>query len=218
MRWIAQLSEYWPLERLAAMTPSEMTAAMARQEEPEFSVSDGVLAAPKSGRCSRKLKAASSSEEGQKPSAPRDVKTPLSTSETTAGAAQNPVPSDPPTDAPLLTSRHSLDVPLDPPTSSKKGRILLVGSGPGHPSLLTIAAHKALTQLGTLILSDKLVPAQVLAQIPQNANVKLYIAKKYPGNSEGAQNELMDMAVEGAMRGEVVVRVSVSPPLSSLHY
>lgn len=73
--------------------------------------------------------------------------------------------------------------------------------------MLTVAARKALTDLGTRVLSDKLVPAEVLALIPPH--VPLYIAKKYPGNSEGAQNELMEMAVEGARRGETIVRVSI---------
>lgn len=106
------------------------------------------------------------------------------------------------------TSRHSL---LSGPNLSPvppKGQILLVGSGPGHPSMLTVAARKALTELGTRVLSDKLVPSEVLALIPPH--VPLYIAKKYPGNSEGAQNELMEMAVEGALKGETVVRVSAT--------
>lgn len=75
--------------------------------------------------------------------------------------------------------------------------------------MLTLAAHRALTSLDqpTRILSDKLVPSEVLALIPKS--IPVYIAKKYPGNSEGAQNELMEMAVEGAKRGETVVRVSL---------
>ncbi|KAG8883629.1 hypothetical protein FRB98_002879 [Tulasnella sp. 332] len=212
MRWIAQLSEYWPLERLAAMTHDEMFAAMAREEALEASVGDGILAGTKSSRCSQRLKTAASSEETGKSEVPLDLITPPSNSDSAGDAAHNPASSGMPNNAPLLTSRHSLDILSKPSTSLKKGKILLVGSGPGHPSLLTIAAHKALTQFGTLVLSDKLVPAQVLALIPQGGNVKLYIAKKYPGNSEGAQNELMDMAVEGAMRGEIVVRLKQGDP------
>lgn len=37
---------------------------------------------------------------------------------------------------------------------------------------------------------------------------KLIIAKKYPGNADAAQDELMRLALEGVRRGEVVVRVS----------
>ncbi|WVO14967.1 uroporphyrinogen-III C-methyltransferase [Cryptococcus depauperatus] len=89
------------------------------------------------------------------------------------------------------------------------GRILLVGSGPGHPGLLTMAAHQALKK-ATLILSDKLVPSEILALIP--STTQLHIAKKFPGNAEGAQNEMMLLALEGARKGETVVRLKQGDP------
>lgn len=147
MRWIAQISEFWPLDKLGSLTPEEQKAIVA--ERP-----------------------------------------PLVDSLSTA------LPLLPP-------SRHSLDI------QPQAGRILLLGSGPGHPSLLTLAAHHALTKQATLVLSDKLVPAPVLALIPSHVPVR--IARKFPGNAEGAQNELMVDAVEAARRGEVVVRVSHQP-------
>ena len=96
-----------------------------------------------------------------------------------------------------------------PSRRTGKGRILLVGSGPGHPGLLTVAAHRAL-QSATLILSDKLVPAEVLALIPPTT--ALHIAKKFPGNNEGAQNELMVQALAAAREGETVVRLKQGDP------
>lgn len=96
-----------------------------------------------------------------------------------------------------------------PHHDGKKGRILLVGSGPGHPSLLTVAARHALEN-ATLILSDKLVPAEIIALIPKTT--KLHIARKFPGNAEGAQNELMDLALAGARSGEIVVRLKQGDP------
>ncbi|OCF34402.1 uroporphyrinogen-III C-methyltransferase [Kwoniella heveanensis CBS 569] len=95
------------------------------------------------------------------------------------------------------------------PLGKGKGRILLIGSGPGHPGLLTCAAHHAL-KTATLILSDKLVPAEILALIPPST--KLHIAKKFPGNAEGAQNEMMELALAGAQAGEVVVRLKQGDP------
>lgn len=73
-----------------------------------------------------------------------------------------------------------------------------------------MAAHRLLTQSATLILSDKLVPQEILALIPKH--IPLTIAKKFPGNAEGAQNELMDLAYDGALRGEVVVRLKQGDP------
>ena len=151
MRWIAQISEFWPLDKLGSLTPDEQETLVAERPPLVDSL--------------------------------------------------NTVPS-------LSPSRHSLDIRPQP-----LGRILLLGSGPGHPSLLTLAAHHILTTQATFVLSDKLVPAPVLALIPSHVPIK--IAKKFPGNADGAQNELMVEAVEGARRGEVVVRVSLSPQLAT---
>ncbi|KAI9633344.1 tetrapyrrole methylase [Dioszegia hungarica] len=89
------------------------------------------------------------------------------------------------------------------------GRIYLVGSGPGHPGLLTVAAATIL-RTATVILSDKLVPAEILALIPKT--IELHIAKKFPGNNEGAQNEMMELALTAARRGETVVRLKQGDP------
>lgn len=91
----------------------------------------------------------------------------------------------------------------------KPGRILLVGSGPGHPSLLTVAARHALDN-ATLILSDKLVPAEIIALIPKST--KLHIARKFPGNADNSQNEMMELALQGARNGETVVRLKQGDP------
>lgn len=110
-------------------------------------------------------------------------------------------------DAPPHASNSSLSS-LPSETPQKTGRILLVGSGPGHPSLLTIATHTALTQWADLVLSDKLVPDTILSLIPKHISV--HIANKYPGNVEVAQTEMMEAAVEAANKGLTVVRVRVA--------
>jgi len=90
------------------------------------------------------------------------------------------------------------------------GRIFLVGSGPGHPSLLTVATRDALTKYADLVLSDKLVPAAVLDIVP--SHVQVQIARKFPGNADGAQIELQQTAVEAARRGLTVVRLKQGDP------
>ncbi|KAG0697733.1 uroporphyrin-III C-methyltransferase [Suillus ampliporus] len=151
MKWVAQVSEYWPIARLASMSEDEMKVILSGdcpQTTPSYSIQ-----------------------------------------------------------APIESSLHKLT--LSPPP--RKGRILLVGSGPGHPSLLTIATHNALTKHADLVLSDKLVPAAVLALIPETVEVR--IARKFPGNAEGAQSEMMDAAVEAARRGLTVVRLKQGDPV-----
>ncbi|KAK7043737.1 uroporphyrin-III C-methyltransferase [Paramarasmius palmivorus] len=148
MKWVAQISEYWSIQKLSMLTDEEMRVILSGEAEADEKEDSIFLSTP---------------------------------------------------------SLHSLS--LQPPT----GRILLVGSGPGHPSLLTIATHTALTKLAHLVLSDKLVPDAVLALIPSHVEVR--IAKKFPGNAEGAQNEMMEMAVEAAKRGLTVVRLKQGDPV-----
>ncbi|KAJ3895540.1 uroporphyrin-III C-methyltransferase [Lentinula edodes] len=149
MKWVAQISEYWPLEKLAAMTEKDMKGYLEDERLPPFSV-----------------------------------------------------PLPPP------TSIHSIF--LSPPNPIKPGQILLIGSGPGHPSLLTIAAHRALTELADIVLADKLVPAAVLALIP--SRVEVVIAKKFPGNADRAQQEMMERALKEARKGRCVVRLKQGDP------
>ncbi|KAI0343566.1 uroporphyrin-III C-methyltransferase [Trametopsis cervina] len=158
MKWVAQVSEYWPIARLAKMSLEEMDNVLDGQS----GLSTG------SGR--------------NKPD----------------GMQSHPGDSE-------VSSLHSLS--LSPETC---GRILLVGSGPGHPSLLTVATHNALTKHADVVLSDKLVPAAVLAIIPPHVEVR--IARKFPGNADGAQNELMEAAIEAAKKGKTVVRLKQGDP------
>ncbi|KAJ4988988.1 siroheme synthase [Stagonosporopsis vannaccii] len=91
----------------------------------------------------------------------------------------------------------------------KAGRIILAGSGPGNPDLLTRAAHKAILS-ADLILADKLVPAPILDLVPRRATV--HIARKFPGNADRAQEELLEWGLEGLKAGKVVVRIKQGDP------
>ncbi|PSR93989.1 tetrapyrrole methylase [Coniella lustricola] len=94
-------------------------------------------------------------------------------------------------------------------TSGKRGRIILAGSGPGHPDLLTRATYKAI-QSADLILADKLVPAGVLDLIPRRTPVS--IARKFPGNADQAQEELLSQALAGVQAGRTVLRLKQGDP------
>ncbi|KAG9044774.1 hypothetical protein FS837_007568 [Tulasnella sp. UAMH 9824] len=191
MRWIAQMSEYWPLDRLASLTKSDMEEALLKTGVQAVAEEDKDV--PKRS-CPKRRPQADAHHNSDAPNLSPD----------------EPVRTTPSPSSGAISSRHGITLDHLKPVLPGKGRILLVGSGPGHPSLLTVAARKALTETGTLILSDKLVPTQVLELIPKSK--KLYIAKKYPGNAEGAQNELMDMALEAALKGETVVRLKQGDP------
>lgn len=154
IKWVAQVSEYWPITKLTQLTEDEIHELLA-----------GELAAPQTAASQQIL---------------------------------NPSLYHP-------SLLPSLPSPLPGSALPSKGRILLAGSGPGHPSLLTLSTYTALTQLADVVLTDKLVPSEILALIPKD--VKLKIAKKFPGNADNAQMELMRDAVEAAQQGKCVVRV-----------
>lgn len=114
--------------------------------------------------------------------------------------AKNPTATAPPLDSMTLTARSN---------EKRKGRIILAGSGPGHPDLLTRATHKAILA-ADLILVDKLVPAGVLDLIPRRTPVQ--IARKFPGNAERAQEELLTWGLEGLKAGKTVLRLKQGDP------
>ncbi|ANB15818.1 uroporphyrinogen-III C-methyltransferase [Sugiyamaella lignohabitans] len=93
--------------------------------------------------------------------------------------------------------------------SVRRGRISLVGSGPGSEDLLTKAALKEINT-ADIILADKLVPSQVLELIPRRTPV--HIAKKFPGNAERAQEELLELGLEALEQGKHVVRLKQGDP------
>ncbi|KAF5312771.1 hypothetical protein D9619_002485 [Psilocybe cf. subviscida] len=151
IKWVAQVSEYWPISRLAAMSDEDAKEVLAG---------------------------------------------------TSTALPSTPIPDG--TVTSTTPSQHFGTLP-------KPGRILLLGSGPGHPSLLTMATHAALTEHADLVLSDKLVPDAVLAIIPKHVQVR--IARKFPGNAEASQTEMMEAAIEAANKGLTVVRLKQGDPV-----
>lgn len=100
--------------------------------------------------------------------------------------------------------------PVTAPSSPRRpGRIILAGSGPGHPDLLTRATHRAILS-ADVVLADKLVPAGVLDLIPRRTPV--HIARKFPGNADRAQEELLSQAIAGVREGKTVLRLKQGDP------
>ncbi|TKY89648.1 hypothetical protein EX895_001433 [Sporisorium graminicola] len=199
MRWVAQISEYWPIEYLGNLGEQQMNEALRAHGEEQAH----------SSTASTNATTSTTVETGD-----RDASRGRSTvTRATEGA------SGPAEDMPARTSgahrarsQHSLDIRPPPSTSTGRGHIYLLGSGPGHPGLLTTLAYKLLTSPTTdLILSDKLVPASILKLIP--SSTPLEIAKKFPGNAEGAQSELIAKALRAALEeGKTVVRLKQGDP------
>lgn len=98
---------------------------------------------------------------------------------------------------------------LDARLVKKRNNIILAGSGPGSPELLTAATLSAI-KFADVILADKLVPSAVLDLIPRRTTV--HIARKFPGNAEAAQNELLELGLAGLTAGKTVLRLKQGDP------
>ncbi|KAF8423208.1 tetrapyrrole methylase [Terfezia claveryi] len=163
IRWLSQMCEYWPLERLCALGEGDVEELL----------------------------------EGYKKGGDRAV----------APAGGAPLLSNGSESEAVVHHAQSIPPPL--PILPKQGKILLVGSGPGHPDLLTTAALNAITS-ADLILADKLVPPPVLALIPRRTPV--HIARKFPGNADAAQEELLSLGLSALQSGKTVVRLKQGDP------
>ncbi|KAF8688705.1 hypothetical protein AX14_003435 [Amanita brunnescens Koide BX004] len=97
IKWVAQVSEYWPIPKLAAMSEPDMHNLLSGTSMNELDLAQNTAAGSRIIHSS--------------------------------------------------TFVHPIELPLRP---EKPGKIILMGSGPGHPSLLTAAAHNALTNLADL--------------------------------------------------------------------
>ncbi|KAK8061659.1 tetrapyrrole methylase [Apiospora phragmitis] len=100
-----------------------------------------------------------------------------------------------------VNAPESIRRPAAKSSPMARGRIILAGSGR--------ATHKAI-QTADLILADKLVPSGVLDLIPRRTPV--HIARKFPGNADAAQEELLEMAIAGVREGKAVLRLKQGDP------
>lgn len=91
-----------------------------------------------------------------------------------------------------------------------KGRVCLVGAGPGDPDLLTIKAAK-LIRAADVILHDALVAPAILALASPTAYI-VDVGKRC-GRKNVTQEEINCQLIEFALQGQLVVRLKSGDPL-----
>ncbi|KAJ0408204.1 hypothetical protein ATCC90586_003312 [Pythium insidiosum] len=89
----------------------------------------------------------------------------------------------------------------------QRGKMVLVGAGPGDPELLTVKAVRAIEQ-AELVLADRLVPKEVLRM----AKCEVRVARKRCGKADLAQAELDAWGLEALRQGKLVVRLKNGDP------
>jgi uroporphyrinogen III methyltransferase/synthase len=90
-----------------------------------------------------------------------------------------------------------------------RGKVFLIGAGPGDPKLLTIKAAELL-KTADVVVYDRLVNTAILKHAPDNAE-KIYVGKR-TGKHELTQEEITELLIEKALRGKRVVRLKGGDP------
>ncbi|CAG8470645.1 5562_t:CDS:2 [Ambispora gerdemannii] len=91
----------------------------------------------------------------------------------------------------------------------KKGRIILVGAGPGDPLLLTLKASLVLAK-ADLVLSDRLIPPAMLSCA--SCEIRLAASKAGAEKAQDSQEQLLAWGLEALKEGKVVVRLKIGDP------
>ena len=91
------------------------------------------------------------------------------------------------------------------------GTVSIVGAGPGEPSLLTIRARRLLDE-ADVVLHDALCHADLIASIPQGADVLDVGKKPGPDGERTTQRTINRLMVEEARLGREVVRLKAGDP------
>lgn len=91
-----------------------------------------------------------------------------------------------------------------------KGKVFLVGAGPGDPDLLTVKALRLL-RMAEAVLYDDLVTAEILALIPPTA--QMHNVGKRSGTKNITQQEINFLMIALADTGINVIRLKSGDPL-----
>src|SRR5690349_22496384 len=92
----------------------------------------------------------------------------------------------------------------------EKGKVFLVGAGPGDPELLTLKALRVLRE-ADIVLHDDLISHEILALVPAST-LKISVGKRC-GASRVSQEETNAMLVSYAESGRTVVRLKSGDPM-----
>jgi uroporphyrin-III C-methyltransferase/precorrin-2 dehydrogenase/sirohydrochlorin ferrochelatase len=102
----------------------------------------------------------------------------------------------------IVTALHEGTVAAGERSPSVPG-VTLVGGGPGHPDLISVAGRRALMG-ADVVVADRLAPRELLGDLP--ATTEVVDVAKLPRGSAARQEEINRLIVERALAGQRVVR------------
>jgi len=94
-------------------------------------------------------------------------------------------------------------------TPNKRGKVYLVGAGPGDPGLLTVKALECL-RLADVVVYDRLVDISILEEAPRRAE-RIYVGKA-PQGEAWRQDAINEVLIDRARKGKKVVRLKGGDP------
>jgi precorrin-4/cobalt-precorrin-4 C11-methyltransferase len=85
-----------------------------------------------------------------------------------------------------------------------KGKVYIVGGGPGDPELLTLKAKRIIESADLVIFADSLIPPEIVQFAKEGAQVI--------GSKELNLNEIMELELSAVREGKTVARVQSGDP------
>ena len=85
-----------------------------------------------------------------------------------------------------------------------RGKVYIVGGGPGDPELLTLKAKRIIASADVVIFADSLVPPQLVEFAKEGAQVI--------GSSELNLDQIMELELNAVKEGKVVARIQSGDP------
>lgn len=92
-----------------------------------------------------------------------------------------------------------------------RGKVYLVGAGPGDPELLTLKAQRLLAS-ATVAVVDDLVSDSIYALIPRDCEV-VYVGKRGGKKDSAKQTDIDALLVGKCRQGHIVVRLKGGDPM-----
>jgi len=92
---------------------------------------------------------------------------------------------------------------------TNRGKVYLIGAGPGDPDLLTVKAQRVLRTVD-VVLYDRLVSPEVLWGA--NPDAELIYVGKHEGEQESTQSLIFDLLLDRAREGKTVARLKGGDP------
>ena len=102
----------------------------------------------------------------------------------------------------IVTGLHEGTIATSERRPSVPG-VTLVGGGPGHPELISVAGRRALME-ADVVVADRLAPRELLGDLP--ATTELVDVAKLPRGTSARQEEINRLIVARALAGQRVVR------------